>query len=91
MLLGVAGFSGLWSALSLQVQDALIGGYVLFFGVLMCAFAIGAGHEGLRLWFGFLHTLVTQHAQNVFARTAAELATNGSRRPGRVDSCGGRE
>ena len=65
-----AGFCGLWSALSLQLQDALISGYVVFFGGLMCAFAVGASHEGLRLWFGFLHT---PHGQLSFLLVAGNL------------------
>ena len=65
-----AGFCGLWSALSLQLQDALISGYVVFFGCLMCAFAVGASHEGLRLWFGFLHT---PHGQIGFLLVAGNL------------------
>ena len=64
------GFCGLWSALSLQLQDALISGYVVFFGCLMCAFAVGASHEGLRLWFGFLHT---PHGQIGFLLVAGNL------------------
>ena len=65
-----AGLRGLWSALSLQFQDALISGYVVFFGGLMCVFALGASHEGLRLWFGFLHT---PHGQLGFLLVAGNL------------------
>ena len=52
------------------MQDALISGYVMFFGLLMCAFAVGASHEGLRLWFGFLHT---PHGQLAFLLVAGNL------------------
>ena len=36
----------------------------------MCAFAVGASHEGLRLWFGFLHT---PHGQLSFLLVAGNL------------------
>ena len=61
---------GLGSALSLQLQEALISVYVVLFGGLMVAFAVGASHEGLRLWFGFLHT---PHGQLGFLLVAGNL------------------
>ena len=55
-LLGVAGFFGMWSALSLQLQSAIISGYVLFFAILLCAFSLGAGQDTMQRWFGFVYT-----------------------------------
>ena len=71
VLLGVAGFFGFWSAVSLQLQSAIISGYVLFFALLMCAFAAGAGQEGLRRWFGFVYT---PHGQLLLLLVAGNLA-----------------
>ena len=70
-LLTAAGVSGLWSALTLQAQDALISVYVLLFGLLLCALAVRADREEVRLWFGFVRT---QHGQLCLLLLAGNLA-----------------
>ena len=54
-----------------DLQPAIISCYVTLFGVLLCAFSLGAKEEVLRRWFGFLYT---PQGQVLFLLIAGNLA-----------------
>jgi len=56
LALAIAGFLGVFGALTLQLQKAIISVYVLVFGGLLIAFGIGAQSEVLLKYFGFMYT-----------------------------------
>jgi hypothetical protein len=50
----VAGFFGIFGALSLTPQRGIISVYVMIFGAMLCAFALGTKSELLAKYFGFI-------------------------------------
>lgn len=71
LLLMFVGFLGLFSGLTLQLQDVVISTYVLLFGLIMCAFATGLGQGTIRTYFGFMYT---SSGQLMFLIVAGNLA-----------------
>eukprot|EP00967_Tisochrysis_lutea_P144174 scaffold268831_cov31-Tisochrysis_lutea.AAC.2 len=71
LLLMLAGFLGLFSGLTLQLQDVVISIYVLIFGLIMCTFAMGLGQSTLKRYFGFMYT---SNGQLLFLIVAGNLA-----------------
>jgi len=71
LLLMLVGFLGLFSGLTLQLQDFVISTYVLLFGLIMCAFAMGLGQGTIRTYFGFMYT---SYGQLMFLIMAGNLA-----------------
>jgi hypothetical protein len=76
LLLMLVGFLGLFSGLTLQVQDFVISTYVLLFGSIMCAFATGLGQGAIKTYFGFMYT---SYGQLMFLVVAGNLAWSISR------------
>ena len=70
-LLVTAGFFGVWSAVSLELQTALISCYVTLLGLVLGVFSLGARQEWLKRWFGFM---LTSHGQLLFLIVAGNLA-----------------
>jgi hypothetical protein len=71
LLLMLVGFLGLFSGLTLQLQDVVISTYVLLFGLIMCAFATGLGQGAIRMYFGFMFS---SSGQLMFLIVAGNLA-----------------
>jgi len=71
ILLLAAGFFGLFSGLTLDLQDMVIAMYVLLFGVILCAFATGMSQDTIQKYFGFMYT---SDGQLLFLLVAGNLA-----------------
>ena len=72
LLLLVAGFFGIWGALTLKLQSAIISAYVMLFGVMLIGFSAGMGGETLPLYFGFMYN--GPKGQLAFLLVAGNLA-----------------
>ena len=55
LLLALVGFFGIFGALTLQLQQAIISSYVLLFGLVLICFAAGWRSELLQKYFGFVY------------------------------------
>jgi hypothetical protein len=51
----ITGFFGMWSALSLRLQDAIISCYVLLFGLMLVAFSFSKENAFLVRYFNFIY------------------------------------
>lgn len=70
-LLIISGFLGFFSALQLDLQRCILSVYVLFFGLLICAFSTGWNQLTLQRYFGFAYT---PKGQLAFVLLAGNLA-----------------
>lgn len=52
--LALAGFFGIFGVVSLTPQNAIISGYVCFFGFVLIVFALSPNNEVLAKYFGFM-------------------------------------
>ena len=55
LFLATAGFFGIFGAVSLQLQQAIISVYVCIFGVILICFGAGWNTEWLQVYFGFAY------------------------------------
>ncbi len=55
LFLTVAGFFGIFGAVTLQVQQAIISVYVCIFGLILICFGLGWNTEWLQEYFGFAY------------------------------------
>ena len=55
LALAVAGFFGIFGVIGLQLQQGILSAYVLFFGVTLILFSLGAQSELIAKYFGFIY------------------------------------
>ena len=55
LALALAGFLGLFSVVTLQLQQGILSAYVLFSGGTLILFSLGAQSEALAKYFGFMY------------------------------------
>ena len=71
LAMALSGFFGIFSVITLRLQDAIIAAYVLLLGVALVLFSLGAQSESLSLYFGFMYR---SNGQLAFLLIAGNLA-----------------